>query len=73
MHPLSTHEYYGGRMANENEITHMVHYECHTCGIGATCVLNSAARLAWHDHMSNHAVKTGFSQWFWAVEPLPFD
>jgi hypothetical protein len=48
----------------------MVHYQCYTCGISATCVLTSSAELAWLDHMEIHAVKDNFGAWTWAVLQL---
>ncbi len=59
-------------MQKSGETTEMVHYECHTCGVSATCVANEPASLAWLDHMENHAMKDNYSVWTWAVVPLKF-
>jgi hypothetical protein len=59
-------------MNRDGEETAMVHYECHTCGMQATCVSTPSSSLAWLDHMETHVVKDGFSAWGWTVVPLPF-
>lgn len=60
-------------MQQSGEQTVMIHFQCYVCHMTATCVLTSSARLAWHDHMANHALRDAFGQWVWHVEPLPFD
>jgi len=60
-------------MDRDQQYTQMIHYHCDTCGISATCVDTPSARLAWCDHMDNHAVKAGYGQWVWTVVPLPLD
>jgi len=57
----------------QNSETNMVHYECHTCAMSATCVATSSSSLAWLDHMAIHADPRNFSQWTWMVQALPFD
>jgi len=49
----------------------MIHWQCHTCHVTATCVVTPSAELAWLDHMENHVMKKGYSQWTWTVVPLP--
>jgi len=51
----------------------MVHFECSTCGVSATCVLNTSAEVAWYDHMANHALVDNFRAWTWEVVPLPLE
>jgi len=51
----------------------MIHYECQTCGMTATCVVTPASGLAWHDHMAVHALVDNYRAWTWAVLPLTFD
>jgi len=58
-------------MQASNEDTAMIHWECHTCGMAATCVLTSSATLAWLDHMENHALADNYSAWTWTVQKLP--
>jgi len=48
----------------------MIHYECHTCGVTATCVVTPASDLAWLDHMENHSAKKNYSAWSWTVVQL---
>jgi len=52
------------------EEVQMVHYECTTCHMEATCVVTPAAELAWLDHMENHVVKDGYHAWTWTVLKL---
>lgn len=53
--------------------TPMVHYECYTCHISATCVFTPSADLAWLDHMETHAVRDNFGRWTWTAVALPYD
>jgi hypothetical protein len=71
MHLSTQGQYYCGRMDDYARETHMLHFQCETCGITATCVDTPSATLAWLDHMDNHAVKTGYRRWTWTVTPLP--
>ncbi len=48
----------------------MAIFECSTCGMQATVVLNEVATLAWLDHMETHALKDNYRCWTWAVLPL---
>lgn len=57
-------------MSDERTEVPMVHYECHTCGMRATCVATVVSDLAWLDHMDTHGAKKNFSTWTWAVIPL---
>lgn len=50
--------------------TNMVHFQCYTCHVTATCVLTPSADLAWLDHMSNHAMQENYGRWTWQVVPL---
>lgn len=54
-------------------VTRMVHFECHTCHMTATCVVTPASELAWMDHMDTHSAIDNFSMWGWEVLELPFD
>jgi len=57
---------------DEHQITTaMVHYECYTCHMTATCVDTNASRLAWLDHMENHGAKQNYGSWTWTVVQLP--
>jgi len=58
-------------MREGNITTDMIHYQCYTCGISATCVTTSAAELAWFDHMQTHALVDHFGAWTWTVQQLP--
>jgi len=58
-------------MSNGSGETAMIHYECFTCGVTATCVVTSSATLAWLDHMENHAERKNYGQWSWTVLALP--
>lgn len=69
-HPVHTASYCA-HMQNRDEETAMIHYQCHTCGITATCVVTPVSDLAWLDHMDQHGAKTNYSAWTWAVIPLP--
>jgi len=60
-------------MQDSTTDTAMVHFECHTCHMTATCVATAAAELAWLDHMDNHAEKKNYSAWSWTVARLPLD
>jgi len=60
-------------MSSGNESTAMIHFECGTCGVNATCVDTPSARLAWYDHMENHALKQNYRAVTWVVVPLEFD
>lgn len=51
--------------------TSMVHFECHTCHMNATCVATPTATLAWLDHMDTHALPANYSAWTWTVVKLP--
>jgi len=59
-------------MQQTGDETPMVHWQCHICGISATCVLNPPAELAWLDHMENHANKADYSSWTWTALTLSF-
>jgi hypothetical protein len=48
----------------------MIHYQCYTCGMNATCVLTESANLAWLDHMANHAVPANYGRWTWTAVQL---
>lgn len=48
----------------------MIRYECGVCDMVATIVDNGPGRLAWHDHMANHADPSLFRSWTWGVIPL---
>jgi len=48
----------------------MVHLECHTCGMTATCVVTASTELAWLDHMETHSAKFNYSAWTWSVVSL---
>jgi hypothetical protein len=48
----------------------MVHYQCRTCGLTATCVATPTAVLAWLDHMEGHAVRDNYDAWTWTVLQL---
>lgn len=50
----------------------MIHYQCHVCGITATCVVTPVSDLAWLDHMALHVAQTEFSAWAWEVQQLAF-
>lgn len=58
-------------MEERGIVTPMVHYVCHTCGVSATCVLNSVAELAWLDHMTTHHLEENYSAYYWDVMQLP--
>jgi len=60
-------------MQEIHEEVPMVHYQCYTCHITATCVATPSASLAWFDHMDTHAVKDNFGCWVWYVQSIPFD
>lgn len=50
--------------------TAMIHYQCYTCGVNATCVHTPSADLAWLDHMENHAERTNYGRWTWTAVQL---
>jgi len=60
-------------MSEQPTETGMVHYECYTCHMTATCVATPAAVLAWLDHMATHLLQDNYGAWTWAVVPLPLD
>lgn len=57
-------------MSDAGAATTMVHFECYTCHVSATCVLTPSADLAWCDHMEQHAMKDHYGRWVWEVVPL---
>lgn len=60
-------------MSGEEPPTLMLHWQCYTCGMTATCVGNAVAELAWLDHMETHSAKTNYGAWAWHVMPLPLE
>jgi len=52
--------------------TAMVLFECEVCAVTAVCVDNEPARLAWLDHMENHAQKKRFRAFTWTALTLDF-
>lgn len=53
--------------------TSMMHYECLTCGVNATCVATLAAAEAWHDHMANHEDPRSYKLVTWVAVQLPLE
>lgn len=60
-------------MSDESKGVPMIHWECRTCGMSATCVVTPAAELAWLDHMDTHSAKFNYGAWTWTVVPLELD
>lgn len=58
-------------MTETGRETAMVHYECSTCGMAATCVVTPSAELAWLDHMDTHALPRNYRAWTWSALELP--
>lgn len=58
---------------NDSRETQMLHFACNVCGITATIVSTQTGRLAWLDHMENHAQKTNYDVWAWTVMQLGLD
>jgi hypothetical protein len=59
-------------MRTHGEAVPMVHYECYTCHMQATCVQTPSSDLAWLDHMENHGAKDNYGVWVWDVVPFEF-
>lgn len=60
-------------MTDGGRETAMVLFECHVCHAQAVCVDNQPARLAWLDHMENHANKTDYGAYTWTAVTFDFD
>jgi len=58
-------------MTEANKTAAMVHYECGTCGMTATCYANGPAVTAWFDHMTTHVLPDFYRVWTWEVLELP--